>query len=87
MCNQIIVRGRVQNVGFRYFILKTANMYGVKGFVRNEYDGSVYIRAEAAKPDMDAFIRTLRQGPSWARIDQVDITQLPCGDFDGFSIR
>ncbi|MQY80518.1 MAG: hypothetical protein GH151_15255 [Bacteroidetes bacterium] len=65
---RITVRGRVQNVGFRYFTFETANMFNIKGLVKNEMDGSVYIEAEGEEPDVDLFIEHVKQGPSWAII-------------------
>ena len=85
---QFRLYGRVQGVGFRYYITQKANMLGIKGFVRNEADGTVYI--EATAPDqktMQVFEGYLRQGPSLARVDKIDATDLPPQSFDNFEIR
>ncbi len=85
---QITITGRVQGVGFRYFIYQKAHMLGIKGFVRNEPDGTVYI--EAIAPDqqtMDTFLDYLRRGPSLARVENVIVNDIPPGNYSGFSIR
>ncbi len=85
---QFRLYGRVQGVGFRYYITQKANMLGIKGFVRNEPDGTVYI--EATAPDaktMDIFLGYLKQGPSLARVDKVDNIDIPLQNFTSFEIR
>ena len=85
---QFRLHGRVQGVGFRYYITQKANMLGITGFVRNEPDGTVYI--EATAPDhktMDVFVEYLKQGPSLARVDKVDAIDLPKQTFTTFEIR
>ncbi len=87
VARQIKVTGRVQGVGFRYYTYKKAHMLGIKGFVRNEPDGSVYI--EAVAPDhktMEIFIDYIKQGPSAARVDNVIVNDIPPTNFDSFQI-
>ena len=87
ICNRILVRGRVQNVGFRYFTFQTARMLNLHGYVKNELDGSVSIEVEGDQADIQTFIREIKKGPSWARIDQVDISTLPHQDFNDFLVK
>ena len=85
---QIRLHGRVQGVGFRYYITQKANMLGIKGFVRNEPDGTVYI--EATAPDqktMDIFLEYLKQGPSMAKVVKIDTSDIPVQTFSIFEIR
>jgi acylphosphatase len=70
----IQVFGRVQGVGFRYFTKITADKHTVYGFVKNKADGSVYVEAEAMQENLDAFIRWIEKGPSWARVDKAIIS-------------
>lgn len=67
---EIQIKGRVQGVGFRYFVLKRALELNIKGYVRNLPDGSVYVSAEGEKNDLVTFTDYLRIGPALARIDQ-----------------
>jgi len=86
-CYQIFIRGRVQNVGFRYFAFKTARMLNLSGFVRNEPDGSVYIEVEGDKANIRSFIRALEKGPSWARVDQIDVSDIPLQQYSDFIVK
>lgn len=82
-----IVRGRVQGVGYRYFALRRARALGVCGFVRNLADGSVEARVEGAQEALDAFVLGLREGPSFGKVDAVDVTPAEPRGFDSFEIR
>lgn len=83
----IRVTGKVQNVGFRYYTAKTAQEFGITGFVRNNPDGSVYIEAEGEKDMLEAFLHWCRRGPQWARIDAFEMEEQPVMEFKGFSVR
>ena len=71
-CYQIRVRGKVQGVGFRRATQEQARKLGVWGFVRNESDGSVYMEVEGPPSVLNSFIQWCHQGPTFARVDQVD---------------
>ena len=82
----IRVHGKVQNVGFRYYTRKTAAMCNVCGFVSNELDGSVYIEAEGEAGDLETFIDWCRQGPQWARVDRMEVQDIPVTGTEGFRV-
>ncbi|MCK4465524.1 MAG: acylphosphatase [Bacteroidales bacterium] len=84
---RITVKGRVQNVGFRYFTFKTANTFNIKGLVKNEMDGSVYIEAEGEEPDVELFIEQIKQGPSWAIIRKTEISSAPVMNYTDFIVK
>ncbi len=86
-CFAIKVYGKVQGVGFRFYTQKTALKLGVKGFVKNERDGSVYIEAKAKADVMEIFVEWAKKGPEWARVDKVSLQDLPMQNFDDFDIR
>ncbi|NLB34475.1 MAG: acylphosphatase [Elusimicrobia bacterium] len=67
---KIIVRGRVQMVGFRYFVLQKALSLGIKGSVRNLSDGSVEVIALGEKEFFLDFLKELKQGPPGARVSE-----------------
>lgn len=68
-----LVRGRVQGVGFRYFVSQAARERGVAGFVRNLRSGEVEGEAEAlAEGALDAFLEQVRRGPPHARVDALE---------------
>ena len=88
VAKQIILKGRVQGVGFRYFIYQKAHMLGIRGFVRNEPDGTVYVEAEA--PDqqtMQTFIDYLKRDPSLAHVENILVSDIPPKNYNAFIIK
>ena len=84
---KILVDGIVQGVGFRWFVLKIASSYGIKGWVKNRFRGDVEIYAEADREIIDAFIREIKKGPSFGRVDAVDVTWVEAlGKYHDFQI-
>ena len=82
-----IVRGRVQRVGFRYFVEDAARREGILGYVRNQHDGSVEVVAEGDADAMHRFEMAVRRGPSGARVDDVDTVDVePSNRFAGFRV-
>jgi acylphosphatase len=69
---RFVVRGRVQGVGFRWFVEREAHMLGIAGWVRNNADGSVEILAMGTHEQLIGLRSRLRQGPRAARVDAVD---------------
>ena len=67
-----IVRGRVQMVGYRYFVLEEARALGLAGWVRNLDDGSVELVAEGPEERLRQLEAALSEGPRLARVDDVD---------------
>jgi acylphosphatase len=84
---RITISGKVQNVGFRYYTMKTAREFNIYGFVRNLPDGKVYIEAEGDADVLDTFAEWCRRGPEWSRVDQFDIQEQPLMNFDGFRVK
>jgi acylphosphatase len=84
----VIVKGRVQGVGFRYFTQAAAHRQGIKGWVRNVANGDVEARATGPRPVLEVWLEELRKGPPLSRVDQLDVNwdEQP-GDFLGFEIR
>jgi len=72
-----VVRGRVQGVGFRWFVLREAERLGLGGVVRNLRDGSVEVLAEGSSDALAELEGILRRGPRSARVDGVEKTELP----------
>lgn len=65
------VTGRVQGVGFRWFVLDAARRLELRGWVANEADGSVRCVAEGPREDLQALLGELDRGPQGARVDRV----------------
>ena len=63
--------GRVQGVGYRHFMRSRARSLELRGWVRNEDDGSVVVEAEGLQASLDALVRSAATGPRGARVDPV----------------
>jgi acylphosphatase len=72
-CVEVIVAGRVQGVSFRAYAEQEANRLGVRGWVRNEPDGSVAGHFEGDRDAVDALVGWCRHGPAFARVERVDV--------------
>lgn len=69
-----VVRGRVQGIGFRDYVLTRARFLGLAGYVRNLPDGrSVEVVAEGPRSDLEQLLEYLHQGPRMSRVDAVDV--------------
>lgn len=85
---EVKITGRVQGVGFRYFVQKRANEFGIKGWVKNTRDGGVLVMARGDLKDMETFLEHLRIGPSMARVVKLEKSKLPgLEDFADFRVR
>lgn len=76
-----IVRGRVQGVGFRWFVDNEARKLGLAGWVRNNADGTVEVLAVGSEQQLHVLRDKLRDGPRAARVDQVQ--ELPAEPVPG----
>jgi acylphosphatase len=85
---EIQVRGRVQGVGFRYFVQKKAAEQHIKGWVKNMPDGSVLVMARGNEPQMNTFIGYLEAGPSMARVEKLIKSRMPeLESFANFKVK
>ena len=67
-----IVRGRVQGVGFRWFVDFEARQLGLAGWVRNRDDGTVEVLAMGTRDQLSGLRSRLQQGPRAARVDNIE---------------
>ena len=88
VARRLLISGRVQGVGFRWFTKDAAVREGVTGWVRNLPDGRVEALVEGDGEAVTRVERTLRQGPGGARVAQVHVEdEDPTGSYKDFSIR
>ena len=73
----LLVRGRVQGVGFRAFVLRRAQALGISGWVRNRADGSVELEAEGEAAALDGLEEAVTRGPPGARVTAVERAPRP----------
>lgn len=85
---RVFVSGRVQGVAYRFYAEKYANALGITGWVRNLADGRVEVLAEGSRPEIEAFLERLREGPRLARVQGFDVrSEAASGEFPGFSVE
>jgi acylphosphatase len=73
---RFLVRGRVQGVGFRWYVEREAHILGIAGWVRNNADGSVEVLAMGSHEQLLGLRLRLREGPRAARVDDVEETEV-----------
>ena len=85
---RFLVRGRVQGVGFRWFVEREAHLLGIAGWVRNNHDGSVEVLAQGTREQLAGLHGRLREGPQAARVDNVEVSDLaPVPGMSSFRIE
>jgi len=72
LARRFLVRGRVQGVGFRWFVEREAHTLGIAGWVRNNPDSSVEVLAMGSGEQLVALRSRLQAGPRAARVDDVE---------------
>ena len=83
---RIEFHGRVQGVGFRYQARKYASAYGLKGWVRNEYDGSVTVEVQGNPGMINMMLKHLTSD-RYIQIDWVDSKNIPLTEEQGFHVK
>lgn len=73
VARRLVISGRVQGVGFRFFVRDAASVENVGGWVRNLQDGRVEVFAEGDLASVDRLERRIRRGPPAARVDAVEV--------------
>lgn len=86
---QLVIRGRVQGVGYRVSMMQAALQRGVRGWVRNRLDGSVEALVIGPREAVESLVEWARSGPAGARVDAVAETELPAPAAlpEGFALR
>ena len=73
---KIIIKGRVQGVGFRFYVFNEASLLNLTGYVRNLYNGDVEIVAEGDQSAINALHQSVRIGPRSANVTSTDFSWL-----------
>jgi acylphosphatase len=85
---EMIARGRVQGVGFRWFVQRTALHHSLNGYVQNRFDGSVYIIAQGETHLLENFRLAIESGNRLARVANLETTEIDSAKkYDDFEIR
>jgi acylphosphatase len=88
LAKRYVVRGRVQGVGFRWFVDHEARQLGLSGWVRNNFDGTVEVLAAGGEQQLQMLRQKLERGPRAARVDEVqEFLAEPVADLNTFRIE
>ena len=83
-----LVRGRVQGVGFRWFVEREAHILQIAGWVRNNPDSTVEVFAQGTRDQLSGLHQRLREGPRASRVDEIEVTEAdPIPSLSSFQIR
>ena len=84
----IIAHGRVQGVGFRFFVREKASLFGLCGWVRNRSDGTVELYAEGEDGSVREFMTEIEKGPVFGNISGLTVDwTIPENTYSGFNIK
>ncbi|WP_404330898.1 acylphosphatase [Mesobacillus maritimus] len=85
---QIVVSGKVQGVGYRYFAQMKAVQFGITGWVKNRSDGAVEMVTTGTKENLDLFIEEIQRGNPFSTVDQIEISEISTGEkYQSFTIK
>ncbi len=85
---RIKVYGKVQGVFFRYSAKELADRLGVKGFAKNNFDGTVEVLAEGNDTEVNQIVEFCKQGPEMSRVEKIELKEEKVrGDYDKFEIQ
>lgn len=84
---RVVIHGRVQGVGFRWWTVNEARNLGLDGWVRNRRDGTVEAVLAGGRAEIEAMIEKCRQGPALARVTDIQISEADVPAERGFSSR
>lgn len=83
---EIKITGKVQGVSFRQVTKLVADQMGIRGIIKNEKDGSVYIEAEGDDTLLDVFMEWCNEGTDRAKVENVETTQGTVKNYQNFEI-
>ena len=90
MVRQYVVKGRVQGVGFRWFVLREASALGLRGWVRNTVEGHVEVLATGNEDKLRELHASLQRGSRGSRVDRIEQSERPeadAGNLQAFEIE
>ena len=87
IARRLVIRGRVQGVGFRYSLREEALRRGVDGWTRNRRDGTVEALVQGEQSAVDSVIEWARRGPPSAEVSDVEVIEEALGNYNGFETR
>jgi acylphosphatase len=86
-CIKIFVSGQVQHRGFRFFAMQLAYQLGVRGYIHNKKDGSLYIEAEGEEDQLNNFLEWCKKGPMGCKVEKVVTEDGEIKNFTSFDMK
>jgi acylphosphatase len=83
---KVIIYGKVQGVGFRNFVFLHAKKLNIRGYVKNNPDGTVEAVFEGEEDNINKMIELCKRGPERARVDKIDIKDIEIKNYQDFRI-
>jgi len=82
----LVIKGTVQGIGYRYFVKKKAESLCIKGSIKNLPDGSVFVSAQGTNEALETFVRYCFKGPPGAIVREIEKMHSKIGSFNEFNI-
>lgn len=83
----ITVHGRVQGVGFRYYVKRNAIHLGIQGYVKNQDDGNVYVEAVGHEDSIVKLIAVCKEGPVLSKVTTIEVKDIKLSHYTDFHIE
>jgi len=84
----ILISGRVQGVGFRYFAVSVADKFDIRGYVKNMPDGKVNIICQGEEEELRSFIGEVKKGPAYSVVTGTSAEEIPeLNEYSSFEIK
>jgi acylphosphatase len=86
-CICISIDGEVQHKGFRFFAMQIAYQHGIRGYIHNKKDGSLYIEAEGEEEQLNGFLEWCKKGPMGAKVKNMTTEEGEIKNYTSFDIK
>ena len=85
-CYQITILGNITRKGFRFSAMQMAYKLSIKGFVKYKEFGCIVVEAEGKKKKLQQFVEWCKQGPIWAKVDDISVNEIELKGYTSFNI-
>ena len=86
-CIYIHIHGQVQHKGFRFFAMQVAYQCGIRGYIQNRKDGSLYLEAEGEEEQLNQFLEKCKKGPMGSKVEKVTTEEGEIKNHTSFDIK
>jgi acylphosphatase len=86
-CIHIHIYGNVQHKGFRFVAMEKAYQHGIRGYIQNKKDGSLFIEAEGEEEQMNGFLEWCKKGPMGSIVEEITTEEGEIRNYKSFDIK